>query len=57
MHYKTDYTKLDLDLVERFLREMGVSDIEELEELDSLKVTAKSSLPEQTQVMVLAVKE
>lgn len=53
MHYKTDYTDLPLDSVDRFLREMGVS--EPIVE-DSLKVSA-SGLPDQTQIIVLTVKD
>ena len=53
MHYKTDYTTLELDPVGRFLREMGIS--EPLTE-DTIKISA-SGLPEQTQVVLLAVKE
>src|SRR5258706_3340074 len=49
MHYKTDETTLELDPVEKFLKEMGVSRIQQD---DVLKVT-KSSLPEQTQIVVL----
>lgn len=55
MHYKTDDSKLELDEVERFLREMGTN-IEELVIEDNLKIT-KSNLPEQTQIVVLAAKE
>lgn len=57
MHYKTHYTTLELDPVERFLKEMGVSNIEDVPQEESLKVTASSATPEQTQVVVLAVKE
>jgi L-ascorbate metabolism protein UlaG (beta-lactamase superfamily) len=49
MHYKTDESVLDLESVDRFLKEMGVSRIQQEE---TLKVT-KSSLPEQTQIVVL----
>lgn len=53
MHYQTPYTNLELDPVERFLREMGVTaPVAD----DSLKIT-KSSLPEQTQIVILTVKE
>lgn len=53
MHYKTEWTTLELDPVDRFLREMGISD--PLTE-ETVKISA-SSLPEQTQVVLLAVKE
>jgi L-ascorbate metabolism protein UlaG (beta-lactamase superfamily) len=49
MHYKTDENVLDLDPVDRFLKEMGVSRIQQEE---TLKVT-KGNLPEQTQIVVL----
>jgi L-ascorbate metabolism protein UlaG (beta-lactamase superfamily) len=49
MHYKTDENVLDLEPVDRFLKEMGVSRIQQEE---TLRVT-KSSLPEQTQIVVL----
>ncbi len=49
MHYKTDENLLELDTVERFLKEMGVSRIQQEE---TLKVT-KGSLPDQTQIVVL----
>lgn len=53
MHYHTEFTSLELDPVDRFLREMGVTNpvVEE-----SLKVS-NSSLPEQTQIVLLSVKE
>lgn len=53
MHYKTAYTHLPLDPVDRFLKEMGVSNPVEDE---ALRVSA-GSLPEQTQVVVLSIKE
>jgi L-ascorbate metabolism protein UlaG (beta-lactamase superfamily) len=49
MHYKTDETTLELDPVDKFLKEMGVNRIQQD---DIFKVT-KSSLPEQTQIVVL----
>jgi L-ascorbate metabolism protein UlaG (beta-lactamase superfamily) len=49
MHYKTDEITLELDPVDRFLKEMGVSRIQQE---NILKVT-KSGLPEQTQIVVL----
>jgi L-ascorbate metabolism protein UlaG (beta-lactamase superfamily) len=51
MHYKTDQSLLELENAERFLKEMGVSRIQQ-EEL--LKVTA-SSLPDQTQIVVMGM--
>lgn len=54
MHYHTEYSLLPLDPVERFLKEMGVS-IKPPEE-EVLRVTA-SSLPEQTQIVLLRIKE
>lgn len=52
MHYKIPKLKLDLEEVERFLKEMGVT---EAEEEASLKIT-KSALPEETQIVLLAPK-
>ena len=49
MHYKTSAISLKLDKVDNFLKEMGVTRVEPV---DVLKV-AKSSLPEETQVVVL----
>jgi L-ascorbate metabolism protein UlaG (beta-lactamase superfamily) len=50
MHYQTDALRgLELDPVDRFLKEMGVNSIAEE---DLLRVSA-SSLPEQTQVVLL----
>ena len=53
MHYHTEQAKIELDPVDRFLREMGVTSpsVEE-----SLKI-GKGSLPEQTQIVLLSVKE
>ena len=53
MHYKTEQTVLSLDPVDRFLKEMGVST--PLYE-ETLRVTS-GSLPEQTQVVLLSIKE
>lgn len=52
MHYKIPELKLPLEGVERFLKEMGVS---QPEEESSLKITA-GSLPEETQVVLLTPK-
>jgi L-ascorbate metabolism protein UlaG (beta-lactamase superfamily) len=49
MHYKTEENVLELETVDRFLKEMGVSRIQQEE---TLKIT-KGSLPEQTQIVVL----
>jgi hypothetical protein len=49
MHYKTPYTTLRLDALDRFLKVMGVG---KTQAQPSLRVTA-SELPEQTQVVVL----
>ncbi|NDJ85764.1 MAG: MBL fold metallo-hydrolase [Chloroflexi bacterium] len=53
MHYQTPMTTLELEPVDRFLKEMGVS---APVEADSFRVTT-SNLTEQTQVVVLSVKE
>lgn len=52
MHYKTDTISLKLDKVDKFLKEMGSPRVESI---DVLKVT-KSSLPQETQVVVLSHK-
>jgi L-ascorbate metabolism protein UlaG (beta-lactamase superfamily) len=52
MHYKTHNNKLKLDPLSRFLKEMGLGKVPPEQ---SLKVT-KSSLPEETQVVVLEPK-
>lgn len=50
MHYRTPQLNLELDEVDRFLKEMGVTDVREE---DSLKVTL-SNLPEETQTVLLS---
>lgn len=52
MHYKIPRLKLDLESVDRFLKEMGVSDPGEEA---SLKITS-GGLPEETQVVLLTPK-
>jgi L-ascorbate metabolism protein UlaG (beta-lactamase superfamily) len=49
MHYKTDHTTLNLDPVDKFLREMGVT---QPRYEDTFKV-APTTLPENTQIVVL----
>jgi len=49
MHYHTPATKIQLDRLEKFLKEMG---LHEAESVTSLKVS-KSSLPDETKVVVL----
>lgn len=49
MHYSTDATKIKLDPLNKFLKEMGLG---KTESLPSLKVT-RSSLPQETKVVVL----
>lgn len=51
MHYKTPDSSLELAPLSRFLKEMGMA---QKEPLPSLKVTSPSSLPDETQVVVLA---
>ena len=53
MHYLTEYSNLKLDPLTKFLKEMGVT---EHAPEDSLKVT-KATLPDETQVVVLACKQ
>lgn len=50
MHYQTNGLQLELDSVERFLKEMGITDAPTE---NSLKITT-GSLPEETQVILLA---
>ncbi|MCI0709416.1 MAG: MBL fold metallo-hydrolase [Chloroflexi bacterium] len=57
MHYKTNHTDLELEGVERFLKEMGVSNTEDIEIVDTLKLTTRANLPEGTQIVVLDAKE
>ena len=52
MHYKTPQTKLKLDPLSKFLKEMGSGKVEAHE---SVRI-AKSDLPDETQVIVLDVK-
>lgn len=52
MHFKTGAISLKLDKANKFLKEMGTPRIEPV---DSLRVT-KSSLPQETQVVVLNTK-
>lgn len=52
MHYKTEETNLKLDLVSKFLKEMGVS----TPKMESVLTVKKNSLPEETQVVVLEYK-
>jgi L-ascorbate metabolism protein UlaG (beta-lactamase superfamily) len=49
MHYSTPATKLPLDRLDKFLKEMGMH---EAETVPSLKVT-KTSLPDETKLVVL----
>jgi len=49
MHYKTPATSLNLDPLDKFLKEMGIAAVETL---DSLKVTS-SGAEEETRVVVL----
>lgn len=51
MHYALPGTKQELDGLEKFLKEMGVTSVEPQ---TSFKVSSNSSLPEDTQVVVLS---
>lgn len=53
MHYSQAKLGLDLEPVDRFVNEMGVSEVKEQE---SLKVSSAASLPEETEVVVLRSK-
>ena len=50
MHYATPGSIAKLDVLTKFLKEMGIS---EFETLPSLKLTGTSALPEETRVVVL----
>lgn len=51
MHYAIKGLKIELSEVDKFLKEMGVADVQEE---NSLKITGKSNLPEEgTQVVIL----
>lgn len=50
MHYKLPGTTLKLDAVDKFLKEMGISDVAEE---SSLKVNSRSGLPDQTAIVLL----
>lgn len=50
MHYMTDQSKIELDTLNKFLKEMGIS---HLETQTSLKLSNPKTLPEETQVIVL----
>jgi len=50
MHYMIDSSIIQLDPLNKFLKEMGLSSVEPLK---SLKVTSPRNLPEETQVVVL----
>lgn len=52
MHYQLDGLKVELDSVDRFLKEMGVT---EPKKENSLKVTT-ASLPEETEIVILSPK-
>ncbi|MGD2159095.1 MAG: MBL fold metallo-hydrolase [Anaerolineales bacterium] len=52
MCYQTPDSKLKLDSVDKFLKEMGISDVEPL---DSLKVS-RTTVPDETRVVVLKYK-
>ena len=52
MHYMTESSIIKLDPLNKFLKEMGLSNIEPV---DSYKVTNPRNLPEETQVVVLEI--
>ena len=52
MHYKIPGLKLELETIDRFLNEMGVTDVEEE---TSLKIST-SSLPDETETVLLTPK-
>jgi L-ascorbate metabolism protein UlaG (beta-lactamase superfamily) len=50
MHYMTESSIIELDPLNKFLKEMGLSSVESL---NALKVSSSRNLPEETQVIVL----
>lgn len=50
MHYGLPGSKMDLDPLGKFLKEMGLN---QLETMESFKVTGTTSLPDETKVVVL----
>jgi L-ascorbate metabolism protein UlaG (beta-lactamase superfamily) len=52
MHYKTGASKADLEPPDRFLKEMGVTQVEPMPKLS----LSRSAIPNETQVMVLDYK-
>jgi L-ascorbate metabolism protein UlaG (beta-lactamase superfamily) len=50
MHYRTPENKLQLDPLSKFLKEMGLNQVDTE---DSIKLTSVNSLPSETRVMVL----
>ena len=50
MHYATEGSQVKLDELNKFLKEMGIS---ETEHVSVLKMTSSSTLPEETRVIVL----
>lgn len=50
MHYATPVSTIKLDALNKFLKEMGLA---EVEIVPSLKITSPGSLPEETRVVVL----
>jgi L-ascorbate metabolism protein UlaG (beta-lactamase superfamily) len=50
MHYETQDSKIELEPISKFLKEMGLSQVETE---SSLKISNSSNLPEETQVIVL----
>jgi L-ascorbate metabolism protein UlaG (beta-lactamase superfamily) len=50
MHYQTPASRIDLEPLDKFLKEMGVT---EPEVADSLRVTSSSLTEEETRVVVL----
>lgn len=52
MHYGTPENKLTLDPLSKFLKEMGLNQVETV---DTLKLTSAAALPEETRVTVLDI--
>jgi hypothetical protein len=54
MHYRLSNLSLKLDPLDKFLKEMGVT---EVKQDSSFKATGSDSLPEETEVVVLSHKD
>ena len=53
MHYGTSESRMNLDPLSKFLKEMGLT---QLETMDMFKVANAKALPEETKVVVLNIR-